>query len=165
MNESWPPQSHKFSTRSPKKRTWFCSTSIVAPSRAVKEAGLFELTEFQSLHWLTLTARQSSQDKRPHRRLSTSRRAHKEDLYKNYWQGILWMEREGLPSSSCWIWQWLLLASVDRNRGAWSAVTSLGNSVDWACSNPVLIVPPCQKLQLEHQINSVQRSTLKMGIL
>lgn len=30
--------------RSPRKRTWFCSTSMVAPSREVKEAGLFELS-------------------------------------------------------------------------------------------------------------------------
>lgn len=29
--------------RSPRKRTWFCSTSIVAPRREVSEAGLLEL--------------------------------------------------------------------------------------------------------------------------
>lgn len=29
--------------RSPRKRTWFCSTSIVAPSLDVRDAGLFEL--------------------------------------------------------------------------------------------------------------------------
>ena len=43
MNASWPPQSQRFRIKSPRKRTWFCSTSIVAPKRDVREAGLFEL--------------------------------------------------------------------------------------------------------------------------
>jgi hypothetical protein len=45
MKESWPPQSHKLRMRSPRNRTWFCSTSIVAPRRDVRDAGLFELVD------------------------------------------------------------------------------------------------------------------------
>jgi len=32
--------------RSPRKRTWFCSTSMVAPRREVSDAGLFELQAY-----------------------------------------------------------------------------------------------------------------------
>jgi len=43
MNASWPPQSQRLRMRPPRKRTWFCSTSIVAPRSEMSDAGLFEL--------------------------------------------------------------------------------------------------------------------------
>lgn len=65
--------------RSPRKRTWFCSTSMVAPRRVVREAGLLEL-----YHGIGQgsppTLCDYSQDQRSHRCLSTSRRPHEEYL-------------------------------------------------------------------------------------
>lgn len=79
MKESWPPQSQRFNMRSPRKRTWFCSTSIVAPRRAVKEAGLFELGQIEAG---ILGERRvgDRQDEGAHRGFPTSRRTHEQDL-------------------------------------------------------------------------------------
>ena len=66
--------------RSPRNRTWFCSTSMVAPRRDVSEAGLFELHYSLNRVVPTSAQRADAQDEGAHRGFPAPRRTHEKNL-------------------------------------------------------------------------------------
>src|SRR6266851_6128096 len=113
MNASCPPQSQRLRMRSPRKRTWFCSTSMVAPRREVSDAGLFELQAYVlsaqrrglSPPGSRLPARareRDAQDEGAHGGLPAPRCTHQKDL-KEVSETFGGNEaRRGVLSSSFW---------------------------------------------------------------